>query len=70
MSQRLLRLQQLATTPKRPGLLPCSPATVWRLVKAGSFPKPFKIGQNCTVWDAAEVEAYIQRQRAEGANHG
>lgn len=70
MQQRLIRLQQLATTPTRSGLLPCSPATIWRLTKAGKFPKPFKIGQNCTVWDAAEVEAYIQQQRAESVSHG
>lgn len=71
MSQsRVYRLRQLASTRERLGLLPCSPATVWRMVRAGKFPKPFKIGQNCTVWDAAEVEAYIQQQRAEGATHG
>jgi prophage regulatory protein len=65
LPQRLFRLQQIATTPQRQGILPCSPATVWRMVKAGKFPRPFKIGQRCTVWDAAEVEAYIQRLQDE-----
>ena len=70
MSQsRVYRLRQLASTQGRPGLLPCSPATVWRMVNTGTFPQPFKIGQNCTVWDANEVEAYLQQQRAESVTH-
>jgi predicted DNA-binding transcriptional regulator AlpA len=35
------------------------------MVKAGEFPQPFKIGQNCTVWDASEVEGYIKQQQRE-----
>jgi predicted DNA-binding transcriptional regulator AlpA len=68
MSQRLYRLRQLASTKQNSGLLPCSPATIWRMVNSGEFPQPFKIGQNCTVWDASEVELYIkQQQRERGA---
>jgi len=37
------------------------------MVKSGEFPKPFKIGLNCTVWDASEVEVYIKQQRERGA---
>ncbi len=70
MSQnRVYRLRQLASTQGRPGLLPCSPATIWRMTRAGTFPQPFKIGQNCTVWDAAEVDAYLARQRGERVAH-
>ena len=64
MPRRLLRLSQLASTPQRPGLLPVSPTTIWRMVKTGEFPQPFKLGTKCTVWDAAEVEAFVQSQRA------
>jgi predicted DNA-binding transcriptional regulator AlpA len=63
MPRLLLRLSQLASTSKRPGLLPVSPTTIWRMVKAREFPQPFKLGKKCTVWDAAEVESFIQRQR-------
>ena len=59
MALRVLRLQQLATTKKRPGLLPVSPATVWRWVRDGKFPAAFKIGEGTTVWDAAQVEAFV-----------
>lgn len=73
MSQKLFRINDLATTPEKPGkpakdgLLPASPATIWRWVREGKFPKPFKLGPSVTVWDAAEVEAFIEAQRQGGA---
>lgn len=66
MSQRVIRIADLATTKGKPGKLPVSPATVWRWVREGKFPKPFKLGESVTVWDAAEVEAFITK-RAGGA---
>lgn len=68
MALRVLRLQQLATTKGRPGLLPVSPATVWRWVRDGKFPAPFKLGEGTTVWDAARVEAFIVSARAGKGN--
>lgn len=68
MSQRVIRISELASTPAsktkpaRHGKLPVSPTTVWRWVREGRFPKPFKLGESVTVWDAAEVEAFIERQ--------
>ena len=59
MAQRVIRLAQLASTKDRPGLLPVSPATIWRWVREGKFPTPFKLGMGTTVWDAATVEAFI-----------
>jgi prophage regulatory protein len=57
------RMSGLATTPKSKGLLPVSPPTIWRWIKNGKFPAPFKLGQNTTVWDAREVEAWIEEQK-------
>jgi predicted DNA-binding transcriptional regulator AlpA len=65
MSQRVIRIAQLATTKGKPGKLPVSPTTVWRWVREGRFPKPFKLGDSVTVWDAAEVEAFIERRSEE-----
>lgn len=62
MSQRIIRLADIASTPKKKGLLPISPATVWRWVREGKFPKPFKLGDSVTVWDAAQVEAFIAQR--------
>lgn len=62
MSQRVIRIAELASTKDKPGKLPVSPTTVWRWVREGRFPKPFKLGASVTVWDAAEVEAFITAQ--------
>ena len=62
MSQRVIRLAQLASTKNRPGLLPVSPATVWRWVREGKMPKPFKLGPNTTVFDLDLVEEFLARQ--------
>ncbi len=66
MSQRVIRISELASTPAKLGLLPVSRATIWRWVRENKFPKPFKIGASVTVWNSAEVEAFIA-QRAGGA---
>lgn len=71
IQQRLYRISTLATTKvrkndsteTRKGLLPVSPATLWRWTKNGTFPKPFKIGENSTVWDAAEVDAWLATRK-------
>lgn len=67
MSQRVIRINELASTPARPGKLPVSPATIWRWVREGKFPKPFKLGVSVTVWNAAEVDAFISKQAEDSA---
>ena len=66
MSQRVIRLAQLASIKNRPGLLPVSQATIWRWVRENknNFPKPFKLAAGTTVWDAVAVEAFIAAQQA------
>lgn len=34
-------------------------STIWRLEKAGKFPKSTRITPRLTVWDAAEVRAWL-----------
>ena len=60
-----MRVAEIATTKKRAGLLPVSPATVWRWAREGKFPKPFKLGASVTVWDRAAVEAFIEKRSNE-----
>ncbi len=66
MAQRVIRIAQLATTKDKPGLLPVSPATIWRWARdpQSGFPKPFRLGAGTTVFDAAQVEAFIAKQQA------
>ena len=62
MATRIIRIAELASTPKKSGILPISPATIWRWVRDGKFPQPFKIGVRTTVWNYDEIQAYIARQ--------
>lgn len=62
MSQRVIRIGELASRPNKPGKLPVSPATIWRWVRAGQFPQPFKLGPATTVWDADQVEAFLAQR--------
>jgi len=64
MAQRVGRISTVATTGKKQGLVPVSPATIWRWVSEGKFPKPFKLGPNTTVWDLDQVEAFLVQQAA------
>ena len=66
MQRRILRIADLATRPGRPGMLPLSESTIRRLVIAGRFPKPYKLGA-ATLWNMADVEAFIARQAAQPA---
>lgn len=59
MAGRVMRVAEIATTKEKAGILPVSPATIWRWVRDGKFPKPFKIGAGVTVWHATEVEAFV-----------
>ena len=62
MAQRVGRISDVASTKDKQGRVPVSPATVWRWVAEGKFPKPFKLGANVTVWDMDAVDSWIARQ--------
>jgi predicted DNA-binding transcriptional regulator AlpA len=67
MSPRVIRIAEIATTPTKPGILPVSPATIWRWVGDGNFPKPFKLSASVTAWYAADIEAFIAQRAKEAA---
>lgn len=57
-----LRESQLVQDPKRPdypALLPLSAATLWRMVAAGTFPKPIKLSSRVTAWRVADVRMFL-----------
>ncbi len=45
------------------GLRGCSPATVWRHVKAGLIPKPEKIGLNISAWRVGSLRRALGVQQ-------
>jgi len=51
-----LRLNQLKE------LLGVSGSSIWAWAKAGKFPKPIKLSENCTAWNVADVEAWSQER--------
>jgi len=60
-----IRESQLVQSPKRPGRpapLPFSAPTLWRKVKAGTFPKPIKLSERVTAWNVGTVRAWITAQ--------
>lgn len=63
-----IREAQLIQSPKRPGRpapLPFSAPTLWRKVKAGTFPKPVKLSERVTCWKVGEVRAWMLAQAAQ-----
>ncbi len=66
-----LREAQLVRSSKNPARaiapLPSSAPTLWRLVRAGKFPKPTKLSARVTAWQVGQVRAWMAAQTmAEG----
>ena len=55
------RQSDLLKSSKNPAApIPFSPATLWRKVKAGTFPKSYKISDRVTCWNVGEVRAWMR----------
>ena len=61
-----LRESQLVRSPKNPDSaiapLPFSAPTLWRMVKAGKFPKPSKLSERVTAWKCSQVREWMAAQ--------
>ena len=60
-----IREAQLVQSHKRPDSLaplPFSAPTLWRKVKAGTFPKPVKLSERVTAWKVGDVRQWINEQ--------
>lgn len=51
---------QFYRLPQLKARLNVSGSSIWSWVKAGKFPKPVKLSENCTAWEAQAVEAWAQ----------
>jgi predicted DNA-binding transcriptional regulator AlpA len=47
-----------------PAPVPFSSATLWRRVKAGTFPKPVKLSERVTAWRVEDVRQWLDAQVA------
>lgn len=43
-----------------PFLIPISPATLWRKVKSGQFPKPVKLSEKITAWRVEDIREWMK----------
>jgi predicted DNA-binding transcriptional regulator AlpA len=51
-----------------PAIFPFSAATLWRKVKAGTFPRPVKLGARITAWKVEDIRALIRDGVAYGGD--
>ena len=56
--KRVIRTEALAR------LLGVSKGTIWRMLAAGQLPKSFKLSPAQTVWDAQEIEDWLEAKKA------
>jgi len=42
---------------------PLSRTQIWRLEKAGKFPRRIKLSDNAVGWDSVEVEQWLESRR-------
>lgn len=42
-----------------PHIVPVSHSTLWRWVKNGSLPAPYKLGPNIVGWKRSEIDAWM-----------
>ena len=45
-----------------PAVLPFSASSLWRQVRAGTFPKPIKVSPRITAWRVGDVRLWLAAQ--------
>ena len=51
-----------------PHMIPVSPATLWRWVREGAFPKPVRLSSRITAWRAEDVDRWIKSRTSGGVD--
>ncbi len=39
-----------------------SRSSIWSWCKQGKFPKPIKLGENCTAWNAEDINKWVEQK--------
>lgn len=47
-----------------PAIVPFSSATLWRKVKKGEFPAPYKLSERITAWKVEDVRAWLMSRNS------
>jgi prophage regulatory protein len=61
---REAQIVQSSSRPNSAAPLPFSSPTLWRKVKAGTFPKPIKLSERVTAWKVGHIRAWLNEQEA------
>ena len=56
---------KIITAPERRELVPFSDMHIWRMEKAGAFPKRIKLGPNRIGWSFNEINDWIASRKSE-----
>jgi prophage regulatory protein len=57
-------LEPLLREPDVLRLVPISRTTLWRWVRAGTFPKPQKLGPRTSAWRTSDVRRFLSERAA------
>ena len=63
MSNPLI-VDDLILRPERKRLVPLSDATIWRLERAGKFPRRILISEKRVAWRRSDIEAWLKKRAA------
>ena len=58
-------MEQIIRKPELFSKLNLSDATIWRLEKAGKFPRRIKLGGNSVGWFSTEIEMWLSKKSAD-----
>lgn len=58
-------MSTVLTREQLKGLCPFSDSHLYRLEASGEFPKRIRIGKRRVVWDADEVDAWIESKKSD-----
>ena len=64
IEQTPIQPAQFLRLPQLKAKLGISGSHIWGMVKAGKFPRPIKLSENCTAWNAADIEAWAAERIA------
>lgn len=59
----LLSVNDLASIPGRPGAVPMSKTTIYRLLRQGDFPAPIRLSERKTFWHRRDIEAWLESRK-------
>lgn len=66
VGKRMLRIHRRPRVLKLVGL---SDTTLWRRVRAGDFPAPFRLSPRAVGWLASDIEDWIQSRASRRIQH-